>query len=646
MRFWKSLASAQRRLMGLRHTVARVRARDVTKVLGRVAAVLFSLELLYLAVGNAILRTQLIQRSVETAEGFSLEFRGAYTLLPGRAHVRDLSLRFEDYNVQFEVAIAEATLDIALSELPFKKFHVTRLDAHGTRFRMRHKLIAVGDDAERVAAYPPIKGFADPPYFVGVRAPPLPETADYDLWRVRIDHVSAAVSELWVMEYRYQGAGLAKGSFVVHPARWVQVEPASLRLDGGSLSLGSHRVAGRTRGKITCDIPDMHVQAREGAQVLKDISATLQLELKEGSFDFLQAYLARLGSARYGGNAEFSIDLNVVRGVLQSGSRVDVRATPFELHHEFADLTGDLMLSAQRGPEPDPELSLALSAPRLSASRKSTAPSPSVEGVVASLTVRGADFSEELSLGAAKLAVKRAHAESLAWFAQPGLALAGSADVGFELSRSARQELAGDARLHVREGHFEHEDFAMGGDLHTQLAFRRGAEADAAIELQKLSVQLSGGTLRSGAKRSKPFDALVEGSNLRLTPAQDASAAGTLRVRVSDAEALLPLVMGAPLTDITSTALNLKQLDAQTAVQLSADGVNLRVIDARSGNLRVRGYFSKRTREPRGAFLLSSGPINVGVTLSGGATEVSPFVGDGWLATTWPRISGSTPGPG
>jgi hypothetical protein len=613
-------------------------------VLGRVAAVLFCLELLYLAVGNAMLRTQLIQRSVETADGFSLEFRGAYTLLPGRAHVRDLSLRFEDYNVQFEVAIGEATLDIALSELPFKKFHITRLDAHGTRFRMRHKLIAVGDDAERVAAYPPIKGFADPPYFVGVRSPPLPENADYDLWRVRIDHVTAAVSELWVMEYRYQGPGLARGSFVVHPARWVQVEPASLRLDGGSLSLGSHRVAGRTRGKITCDIPDMHVQAREGAEVLKDISATLQLELKEGSFDFLQAYLARLGSARYGGNAEFSIDVNVVRGVLQSGSRFDVRATPFELHHEFADLTGDLMLSAQR--ETEPELSLALSAPRLIALRKSTAPSPSIEGVVGSLTVRGTDLSEELSLGAAKLAVKRAHAESLAWFAQPGMALAGSADAGFELSRSAQQELAGEARLHVRGGHFEHEDFALGGDLHTQLAFRRGAEDDAAIVLQKLSVQLSGGTLRKAAKRSKPFDALVDGSNLRLTPAQDASAAGTLRVRVSDAEALLPLVMGAPLTDITSTALNLKQLDAQTAVQLSADGVNLRVIDARSGNLRVRGYFSKRTSEPRGAFLLSTGPINVGVTLSGGATEVSPFVGDDWLATAWPRISGFAPAPG
>ena len=140
-------------------------------VLGRVAAVLFCLELAYLAIGNLLLRSQAIQRAVGAADGFALEFGRAYTLWPGHAHVRDLSLRVEDYNVQFEVAIASAELDVALSELAFKKFHITRLDAQGTRFRMRHKLIAVGDDQERVAAYPKIKGFADPPYFVGIRAP-------------------------------------------------------------------------------------------------------------------------------------------------------------------------------------------------------------------------------------------------------------------------------------------------------------------------------------------------------------------------------------------------------------------------------------------------------------------------------------------
>jgi hypothetical protein len=108
----------------------------------------------------------------------------------------------------------------------------------------------------------------------------------------------------------------------------------------------------------------------------------------------------------------------------------------------------------------------------------------------------------------------------------------------------------------------------------------------------------------------------------------------------------LPLVMSAPFTDITGTALNLKGLDAETSVQISRQSVSLRIIDARSGNLRARGYFKQDKSEPRGAFLLSSGPLNVGVTLSGGSTEVSPFVGDGWLAATWPRLSDVAPAPG
>lgn len=636
--------NAQRGLSALRRTAARVRARDLMIVLGRVAAVLFCLELAYLAIGNLLLRSQAIQRAVGAADGFALEFAGAYTLWPGHAHVRDVSLRVEDYNVQFEVAIASAELDIALSELPFKKFHITRLDAQGTRFRMRHKLIAVGDDEERVASYPKIKGFADPPYFVGVRAPGVSDAdADTQLWKIRVENVEAAVSELWVMEYRYLGPGRARGSFAVHPTRWVQVEPAALWLEGGTLHLGEHVVAQHMSGKLTCDIPDMRVQEREGVDVLKDISARVRLDLKGGKFDFLQAYLARLGEATYGGDAEFHVDANMIRGSLAPGSRVDVRGTPFEVHHELANLGGDVMLSLER--DLSPVLELAVSAPRLTLTRKRAEPIGYFEGLTGSLTLEGADLTEPMPLGAAKLALAHAHVDSVSWLAPPGTRLAGALDAGFEVSRSRKQELAGAARLALAGGELSRADFGLAADVKGDVAWMRGPDPRAPVEVRRLNVQLGSASLRSGSKRSKRFDALVEGTDLRLTPAGAASAGGRLRARISSAEALLPLVMGAPLKDLTSMALNLKQLDAETSVHVSRQGLRLRLIDARSGNLRARGYFEKEKNEPRGAFLLSSGPLNVGVTLSGGETEVSPFVGDGWLSTTWPQISGADPGP-
>ena len=72
-------------------------------------------------------------------------------------------------------------------------------------------------------------------------------------------------------------------------------------------------------------------------------------------------------------------------------------------------------------------------------------------------------------------------------------------------------------------------------------------------------------------------------------------------------------------------------LEARANVEISRKRMRLDHINARSGNLRLRGHVSKQQEQPTGAFLLSSGPLNVGVKLSDGATSVSPFVGDDWL---------------
>src|SRR5688572_30407611 len=95
----------------------RFRARDLAIVLTRVVAVLLALELSYLAIGNLLVRSELIKRAVASADGFHLDYGRAYTLWPGRVQVSDFALRVEDYNVQFEIAFDRAQVDISLSEL-------------------------------------------------------------------------------------------------------------------------------------------------------------------------------------------------------------------------------------------------------------------------------------------------------------------------------------------------------------------------------------------------------------------------------------------------------------------------------------------------------------------------------------------------
>lgn len=606
-------------------------------MLAGVAAVLFGLQVLYLIVGNLVLRSHLVQRAVGSAHGFTLEFADAYTLWPGHARVRDLSLRVEDYNVQFEVAIASADVDIALAQLPFKKFRITHLDARGTRFRMRHKLIAVGQDAERVAAYPPIKGFADPPYFFGVRRPPTP-AKDYDLWEVRVENVLADVQEVWVMEYRYWGSGVARGSFVVQPERWVQVEPASLDFTGGTLHLGPHLVAQRMTGRMTCDIPDMDVQATEGLEVLRDIGARVKLELRGGELRFLQAYLARWGSARYAGNAEWLLDASVLRGVVLPQSRLELRATPLELHHDFADLSGPLNLSLSR-PGTAPELQLALSAPQLTASRpQQKAEPPRVHGLALGLQLLGVDLKRDVSLGAVRAGVERVVVPDLGWVSRSGVTLGGRAELGFALARSQQRELSGSGKLQVLRGQLRHADVSAASDVQSELSFTRASDT-APLELRRAVLELTNASVRSGKKRTEPFSARVDASGARIQPAGGVRANGAVRVRVSSAKALLPLVVGDPLPSIGDTLLDLQELDARADVALSSGRWEVRHLDARSGDVQLRGLLSKHAKDQRGAFLLSSGIVNVGVALKDGETDVAPFVSKDWLAATWQDLA-------
>ncbi|HEY6080742.1 MAG TPA: hypothetical protein VIW29_18130, partial [Polyangiaceae bacterium] len=177
------------------------------------------------------------------------------------------------------------------------------------------------------------------------------------------------------------------------------------------------------------------------------------------------------------------------------------------------------------------------------------------------------------------------------------------------------------------------EDFAARANVQGDLAFS-GRPSE--LELSQLELALSQASVRSGSKQSSPFGLRLDGAGIRVRPEAQLEASGPLHLRVSSTKALLPLLLGSPWRDISSTVLDLKALDARGQLQLRGSSMDLRRIDASSGNVRLRGHLSKRSEHTRGAFLLSSGLLNVGVTLSDGDTQVSPFVSDNWLQAPAP----------
>jgi hypothetical protein len=282
---------------------------------------------------------------------------------------------------------------------------------------------------------------------------------------------------------------------------------------------------------------------------------------------------------------------------------------------------------------------LMLDAPRIAAGRPaSAAPAPSLEGLSGRLRLEAADLAGELSLGAARAAVRRFDAPSLAWFEPKGTQLRGRGQAELELERSASKVVSGMARLRVDDAAVRHGGAAAAGDIQAELAFTR-EPADAALEMRRLDLKLSNAVISNGEKRSRPFGMRLDATGLRIVPSHGASASGSIEARFTSAEALLPLVLAGPLKSITQSALDLQGLVARATLDVSRSNLKLQSIDAKSGDVRLRGHVSKREKDPDGAFLLSSGPINVGVTLRGGATSVSPFVGDDWLRTADARAA-------
>jgi hypothetical protein len=585
---------------------ARVGKRDIAIVAGRVVAVLAGLELAYVVGANVLLRSNGVVALVEAANGVRLDYASAYSVVPGHVHVRRLRLRFEDYNVQFQVLVEKGTLDIGLSELAARKFHVYSLLADGVSFRMRHKSHGVGDNAERFAAYPKIEGFADPPLYHGVNPPSTPDD-QYDLWQVRIDDVVAHANELWVLEYRYTGDAEARGSFLVQPERLVRVEPAALSIRSGTLQVGQIPVARQMTGRIECSVPHLDVKNTVGVDVFHSISTKLDLNLADGDARFVNVYGAPKHQPTWSGPLSLALRAHINRGVVEQGTQL-LAATP-ALRLQWPDVTLTTELGASFGrlrSEPELNLNATLQNARLESRHAGSAiAGPTARQASATLVLGGVDLTKPLEVAGAEAALE-ARLANLAWFngffdAKQQLRFSGSADATVKLTRKAAGQGDGVFELNVLGGRAHDPTFDIRSDVHAVSRFRTQREPNLFAQ-------------------------------------------GALSFRVSEGDTLLSLAMGSAAQKLLSAGLSLGALDGTVAFHAAERGVDLELTQAKCGAVSGRGYFQQPlSGSGRGAALLTTGLIHVGLRVEKGQVETSPLVGREWLVETWRRLQGLPP---
>jgi hypothetical protein len=554
--------------------------------------VIAALALLYLGVANLVLATPLLKNFAAKSDALRLTYDSAYSVWPGRIEVKNLGVRFEDHNVQFFVGAERGTLDVSLHQLFLRRFHALRVDADNVTYRMRHKLHSVGKEGPRVAAYPPIEGFADPPLFEGQPPPPVADS-EYALWNVKVEHVTARVKEIWILEYRYRGPGVAHGTFHVMPERYYDVQNATLDLDGGKLTLADKSVAEIALARIVCNVRGSDPRVLVGLEPLRAVNVRVDGRFNQTDLAFLDTYLGPHAGLSAGGRGDLDIHAGIRGGVVVPETRIVLTSNAGWVGTGSLRVRGPAGWKIEGLNRPGGGLALGLSAKGLVLEREDRAPDgPRIDHLDVHLRTTG-DLSRSIEVLSAELDETRVTLPNLAW-----------------LDGALRAQSLPE----------------LGGRATATLAAKRNGDGSSEGYLDLDTTDM---TLGFPDRKTQPFTARLKGK--LSTDASAADVEGVATLHVDRASALLPLLSDSAF--LRTLQIELLKLDDLVASSTFRLGKHKRfdLLQARTGIARARGYLAADGTGSRGAFLISTPAANVGVRVAQSATSVRLFVADDWL---------------
>jgi hypothetical protein len=206
---------------------------------------------LWIVAAQAFLWTPLLRRLINAhTPSVHVEYRFAWSILPGFVHVSGLVITAQDRHIQWRLGIDSARASIAVGQLAAKIFHATRVRADGVTLAVRRRLVEREARGANLVGLPAIEGFpAVPLQAVG----PEDEIPDwrYHLFSVWLENVEGkGVRQLWIDRFRLEGDMQVAGALYLKPMRQVLIAPAELALTGSTLTFSGGRVADGLEGKL------------------------------------------------------------------------------------------------------------------------------------------------------------------------------------------------------------------------------------------------------------------------------------------------------------------------------------------------------------------------------------------------------------
>jgi len=322
-----------RGLEGERHVpsmLRRVRWRRLVKLSVLAVAILIAS---YLAVANVLLRTSLLRNAISgsslnfaisgNSTELKLDYESAYSILPGRVHLKGLTIRGRERTVEWLLTLDRADAAISLVDLLHREFHAKSLRASGLTMRARIRLDRVAATPEVTAALPPIAGFADPPLLDEGPTPPPLTDGRYNLWMVDLEDVDVNhVREVWIHTVRSEGDTRVRGRWLFRPQRWLDVGPATVNAEGVDISYGSHPLATGVRGSLDATVHPFDLRPAADLTIVDHVSSRGQLRGYALVADALRLLAPRSGVGFKRWEGPFDARVVLDHGKLADGTRI------------------------------------------------------------------------------------------------------------------------------------------------------------------------------------------------------------------------------------------------------------------------------------------------------------------------------------
>jgi len=305
---------------------------------------------------NLALRSNWLSGQINSDPGtLFVTYTGARSLLPGSLGFDTLVLRSRDSNIEWEARLEGVSIRVCLSDLLRRRFQAGSVRAKALTFRLRERLERPEATPARLARYPRIVGFGEPP----LRDPPQPASDPGNPWRIVVDDLAVGVvREIWIDSWHWTGSARLGGGLDLLPGRRAEVFPAELSFAGGTLRFGEREISRETRGAVRAALPLFETQDYPGNEVWKIMSGRVVLRGALQGLDFLSADgeglrvaggtgSARIGVVLDGGRGGARVDVDARRLVAHAGKRVlrgsaraAVRAREIDFHAGTASFAG------------------------------------------------------------------------------------------------------------------------------------------------------------------------------------------------------------------------------------------------------------------------------------------------------------------